>query len=82
MNDPRDDREFEAWLAGDSPVSEAYRQTAAEQPPTELDARVLAAAEQELKVVPIRAARRWRRRGAAGPSPGAPALLCRSRSWC
>ena len=65
MSDPRDDREFEAWLAGDSPVSEAYRQTAAEQPPTELDARVLAAAEQELKVVPIRAARRWRRRGAA-----------------
>ena len=61
MNDQRDEREFEAWLAGDSPLSKAYQQEAREQPPAELDAEVLAAAERELKVVPIRPLQQWRR---------------------
>jgi len=63
MNDLREERELEAYLAGETPVSKRYGQLADEQPPAELDARILAAAQTELKVVAMPG--RWRRWGAA-----------------
>lgn len=63
MNDRRDERELEAYLAGNSPVSRQYAELPDAQPPTELDARILAAAEAEVKVVPI--GRPWQRWAAA-----------------
>ncbi|MGI9330980.1 MAG: hypothetical protein ACR2QB_09730 [Gammaproteobacteria bacterium] len=63
MIDPREERELEAYLAGESPVSKRYAQGSADMPPPELDAAILAAAETELKVVPLQ--RKWRRWGQA-----------------
>lgn len=59
MNDQRDEREFDAYLSGESPVSRQYAELAAAEPPPELDARILAAAEAEVNVVPLR--RPWQR---------------------
>lgn len=63
MNDRRDERELQDYLAGDSPVSQRYAGLPDAQPPPELDARILAAAEAEVKVVPI--GRPWQRWAAA-----------------
>lgn len=63
MTDPREERELEAYLSGDSPVSRRYAELPTAEPPPELDARVLAAAEAEVKVVPI--GRPWQRWTAA-----------------
>jgi len=63
MNDPREEHELEAYLAGDTPVSKRYARMGREEPPAELDAAILSAAKTELKVVPISPG--WRRWGAA-----------------
>jgi len=57
-----DDRELDRYLRGDSEVSRLYRQGADEQPPPELDARIVAQAHRD--AAPRRAAagplaRRW-----------------------
>lgn len=65
MNDPREERELERFLAGQSPVSREYDRLPAEEPPAELDAQILAAAEAEVRqdqdgvVVPF--TRPWQR---------------------
>lgn len=64
MNDPREERELERFLAGESPVSQQYRGLSGAEPPPELDARILAAAEAEVRrddkvVVPL--GRPWQR---------------------
>jgi hypothetical protein len=63
MNDHRDDRELDTYLEGASAVSRQYAELPGAEPPPELDARILAAAEAELKVVPI--GRPWQRWAAA-----------------
>lgn len=40
------DRELDAYLSGDSPVSKAYKENARELPPAHLDARILAEAHR------------------------------------
>ena len=64
MNDPREERELERFLAGDSPVSRQYEQLSKAEPPPELDAGILAAADAEVQrddkvVVPL--GRPWQR---------------------
>jgi len=44
--------EFEEYLAGKSPVSDGYAKLGAENPPDELDARILAEAERAAKMRP------------------------------
>jgi hypothetical protein len=59
MSEARDD-ELEAYLDGRSPLSRRYAELGDEQPPAELDARILAAAARAAKVVPLeRPTRRW-----------------------
>jgi hypothetical protein len=57
-----EDREFENYLAGKSPVSQRYAEMGDEQPPADLTATILAAAERSIKVRPWpygSMARRW-----------------------
>lgn len=57
---PPDDLELEDFLAGRGPLARAQREDAREQAPPELDARVLAAAREELRrAVPRRRLLRW-----------------------
>ena len=51
------DKELEQYLEGDSKPSSAYAELGDETPPPELDARILAAAEREVKVTGIDAQR-------------------------
>jgi hypothetical protein len=51
------DKELEQYLEGDSKPSRAYAELGDETPPPELDARILAAAEREVKVTGIDAQR-------------------------
>lgn len=50
MNQPGDDKEFQAYLDGDSAESRHYADLGAEEPPPEVDARILAEAERAVKV--------------------------------
>ncbi|HSS64210.1 MAG TPA: hypothetical protein VLS27_07230 [Gammaproteobacteria bacterium] len=48
MSDPsKKEREFDAYLGGESPLSKAYKEDARELPPAHLDAQVLAQARRE-----------------------------------
>jgi hypothetical protein len=63
MSDPsKTDRELDAYLGGDSPVSKAYREHSRELPPAQLDAQILAQAH--------RAGARGKRRRARSPFSG------------
>jgi hypothetical protein len=54
MTDDQDkDQELEQYLDGDSKPSRAYAELDREMPPPDLDARILAAAEREVKVTGI-----------------------------
>ena len=46
MNEQQQDKEFEAFLAGKSKLKRPYRRLGKEQPPAEVDQRILAAARQ------------------------------------
>lgn len=63
---PRDDKEFEEFLAGRDPLSRSYREAAAEQPSADLDAAILAAA---------------RRAAGAGPQAAGSKTQRVRRSW-
>ncbi|MBT8446987.1 MAG: hypothetical protein KJO38_07555, partial [Gammaproteobacteria bacterium] len=53
-----DDKQFEAYLAGDSPLSEHYRRAGEDGPPAALDARVLEHAHRAI-AGPVATRRRW-----------------------
>jgi hypothetical protein len=78
MNDPRDgkqpdDAALDEWLAGESPLSRRYAELGDEQPPAELDRKILASAAEASKVVPLeRTTRRW----GASIAVAATVLLC------
>jgi len=73
MNDPRDDKTLQDYLAGDSPLSARYAALGDEQPPAELDEKILAAAKESSKVVPLDPRRgRW----GASLAVAATVLLC------
>jgi hypothetical protein len=73
MNDRHDDADVQAFLDGNSPLSERYQALGREQPPADLDARILARAEQAARVVPLeRPTRRW----GAALAVAATLLLC------
>ena len=50
MNEPREDRELQNYLDGKSDESRQYAQLGAEEPPPDVDARILAEAERAVKV--------------------------------
>ncbi|MAF84807.1 MAG: hypothetical protein QGH93_09055 [Gammaproteobacteria bacterium] len=50
MTDQRDDKEFAAFLAGESELADRYQALGSEQPPVELDEHILAAARDAAKV--------------------------------
>jgi len=73
MSEPRDDKELEDWLAGESPLSRRYRALGDEEPPAEIDRRILADAAAASNVVPLeRPTRRW----GASIAVAATVLLC------
>jgi hypothetical protein len=73
MNESRDEKILRDYLAGESPLSKRYASLGNEQPPTELDEKILAAASESSKVVPLeRAGRRW----GAALAVAATVLLC------
>ncbi len=59
MTDQQDDKEFAAFLAGESEWADHYQELGCEQPPAELDERILAAASAAVKV-------RWLEFGSRG----------------
>jgi len=75
MNEPQDDRELEEYLSGQSPLSRRYRELGNEQPPPELDAKILGAARAESRVVPLR---RRLQRWAPAIAVAATLLICLS----
>lgn len=73
MNEPRDEKILQEYLAGESPLSERYAGLGNEQPPAALDEKILAAASEASKVVPLeRTGRRW----GAALAVAATVLLC------
>ncbi len=50
MTDQQHDKEFEAFLAGESALADRYTELGREEPPVELDAQILAAARNAAKV--------------------------------
>jgi hypothetical protein len=50
MTDQQYDKEFEAFLAGESDLTECYTELGREEPPAELDAQILAEARNAAKV--------------------------------
>jgi hypothetical protein len=68
-----EEAELENWLAGDSPLSRRYSELGDEQPPPELDRKILSSAAEASKVVPLeRTTRRW----GASIAVAATVLLC------
>ena len=53
MNQDKQDKELEEYLDGGSAESRRYAELGDELPPPELDAKILAQAEQEVKVTGI-----------------------------
>jgi len=54
VNDQRADKEFEAFLTGESELADRYRELGREEPPPELDACILAEARNAAKVRRLR----------------------------
>ena len=50
MTDQRDDKEFEAFLTGESELTDRYAELGHEEPPPELDAYILAKARKAAKI--------------------------------
>jgi len=50
VTEQREDKEFEAFLAGESELADRYTALGSEEPPSELDAHILAAARNAAKI--------------------------------
>lgn len=59
MSEPRDDRELEEYLRGDSPLSRRYREASGEEPAPAVDEAILAASRRAVQSRPVRIPRSW-----------------------
>lgn len=59
MSEPRDDRELEEYLRGDSPLSRRYREASGEEPGRAMDEAILAASRRAVQSRPALIPRSW-----------------------